>query len=34
MNKSIDMQVHNESELQAKSIPKATVVFFFFFLIY
>ena len=34
MNKSIDMQVHNERELQAKSIPKATVVFFFFFLIY
>ena len=31
MNKSIDMQVHNESELHAKSFPKATVVFFFLF---
>ena len=30
MNKSIDMQVHNENELQAKSIPKATVVFIHF----
>ena len=28
-NKSVDMQVHNEGKLPAKSIPKATVVFFF-----
>ena len=30
MNKSIDMHRHNENELQAKSIPKATVVFVHF----
>ena len=28
-NKSVDMQVHNEGKLQAKFIPKANVVFFF-----
>ena len=27
-NKSVNMQVHNEGKLPAKSIPKATVVFF------
>ena len=29
-NKSTDVQVHNESESQAKSIPKATVVFYIY----
>ena len=28
-NKSVNMKVHNEGKLPAKSIPKATVVFFF-----
>ena len=27
-NKSTDVQVHNESESQAKCIPKATVIFY------
>ena len=30
-NKSVAMQVHNESEWQAKSILKATMVFIHFF---
>ena len=29
-NKSTNVQVHNESESQAKSIPKATVVFYIY----
>ena len=28
-NKSVNMKVHNVGKLPAKSIPKATVVFFF-----
>ena len=33
-NKSTNVQVHNESESQAKSIPKATVVFYIYIYIY
>ena len=33
-NKSTNVQVHNESESQAKSIPKATVVFYIYIYIF
>ena len=33
-NKSTDVQVHNESESQAKCIPKATVIFYIYISFY